>query len=90
LAIFAATRRASSLVSSLAADPIGPVLPAFAIIIPKRGGPSGRKVMEWFKRKTSIAGYQIPNWLIVLGAIIIVLFILAIVLIASLILSIFY
>jgi len=46
--------------------------------------------MEWFKRKTSIAGYQIPNWLIVLGAIIIVLFILAIVLIASLILSIFY
>ena len=29
--------------------------------------------MEWFKRKTSIAGYQISNWIIVLGAIIIVL-----------------
>jgi hypothetical protein len=31
--------------------------------------------MEWFKRKTSIAGYEIPNWIIVLGAIIIVLLI---------------
>jgi hypothetical protein len=30
--------------------------------------------MEWFKRKTSIAGYEIPNWIIVLGGIIIVLF----------------
>ena len=27
--------------------------------------------MEWFKQKTSIAGYQISNWIIVLGAIII-------------------
>ena len=34
-----------------------------------------RKAMEWFKRKTSIAGYQISNWIIVLGAIIIVLLI---------------
>jgi hypothetical protein len=31
--------------------------------------------MEWFKQKTSIAGYQISNWIIVLGAIIIVLLI---------------
>jgi Mn2+/Fe2+ NRAMP family transporter len=31
--------------------------------------------MDWFKRKTTIAGYQISNWLIVLGAIIIVLLI---------------
>jgi hypothetical protein len=31
--------------------------------------------MEWFKQKTSIAGYQISNWTIVLGAIIIVLLI---------------
>ena len=23
--------------------------------------------MEWFKRKTSIAGYEISNWIIVLG-----------------------
>jgi hypothetical protein len=30
--------------------------------------------MEWFSRKTSIAGYQIPNWALVLG-VIIVLFI---------------
>jgi hypothetical protein len=31
--------------------------------------------MEWLKRKTSIAGYEISNWMIVLGAIIIVLLI---------------
>jgi len=31
--------------------------------------------MEWFKQKTSIAGVQIPNWIIVLGAVIIVLLI---------------
>ena len=29
--------------------------------------------MEWFNQKTSIAGIQVPNWLIVLGAVIIVL-----------------
>jgi len=51
-----------------------PILPAFAIIVPE-GGPSGSKAMEWFKRKTSIRGYEISNWLIVLGAIIIVLLI---------------
>ena len=28
--------------------------------------------MEWFSRKTSIAGIQIPNWGIVLGAVIVV------------------
>jgi hypothetical protein len=31
--------------------------------------------MEWFSRKTSIAGIQISNWMIVLGAIIVVLLI---------------
>ena len=31
--------------------------------------------MEWFSGKTSIAGIQISNWMIVLGAIIIVLLI---------------
>jgi hypothetical protein len=46
-----------------------PILPAF--IVPE-GGLSGSKAMEWFKRKTSIAGYEISNWIIVLGAIIIV------------------
>jgi hypothetical protein len=29
--------------------------------------------MDWFNRKTSIAGIQIPNWWIVLGAAIIVI-----------------
>ena len=29
--------------------------------------------MEWFSQKTSIAGTQVPNWLIVLGAVIVVL-----------------
>ena len=28
--------------------------------------------MDWFSRKTSIAGVQIPNWVIVLGAIIVI------------------
>ncbi len=31
--------------------------------------------MEWFSRKTSIAGIQITNWWIVLGAVIVVLLI---------------
>jgi hypothetical protein len=47
-------------------------VPAFAIIA-ERGDLSGRNAMEWFKQKSSIAGVQVSNWLIVLGAIIIVL-----------------
>jgi len=35
----------------------------------------GRKAMEWFSRKTSIAGIQISNWMIVLGAVIVILLI---------------
>ena len=31
--------------------------------------------MEWFSRKTSIAGIQIPNWVVGLGAIIVILLI---------------
>ena len=31
--------------------------------------------MEWFSRETSIAGMQIPNWGIVLGAAIVILLI---------------
>jgi hypothetical protein len=27
--------------------------------------------MEWFSQKTSIAGYQIPYWALVLGAVIV-------------------
>jgi hypothetical protein len=29
--------------------------------------------MEWLSRKTSIAGVQIPNWMVVLGAVIVIL-----------------
>jgi hypothetical protein len=29
--------------------------------------------MEWFNQKTSIAGIQVSNWMIVLGAIIVIL-----------------
>jgi hypothetical protein len=36
---------------------------------------TGRKAMEWFSRKTSIAGVQISNWMIVLGAVIVILLI---------------
>jgi hypothetical protein len=28
--------------------------------------------MEWFSRTTSIAGIEIPNWVIVLGAIVVI------------------
>ena len=33
------------------------------------------EVMEWLKGKTSIAGTQISNWMIVLGAIVLILLI---------------
>jgi hypothetical protein len=29
--------------------------------------------MEWFSQKTSIAGVQIPNWMIILAAVVVVL-----------------
>ena len=31
--------------------------------------------MEWFNKKTSIAGMQIANWMVVLGAIVVFLII---------------
>jgi hypothetical protein len=31
--------------------------------------------MEWFSKKTSIAGIHLPNWMVVLGAIIVILII---------------
>jgi hypothetical protein len=31
--------------------------------------------MEWFSQKTSIAGVQVSNWMVVLGAIIVILII---------------
>ena len=33
--------------------------------------------MEWFSKKTSIAGTELPNWMVVLGAVIVVLVIYA-------------
>jgi len=41
-------------------------------VLEARGRPSeavlsGRKAMEWFSRKTSIAGTQISNWILVLA-----------------------
>jgi hypothetical protein len=35
--------------------------------------------MEWFSKKTSIAGTELPNWMVVLGAIIVVLVIYALI-----------
>jgi hypothetical protein len=67
LAILVAIRRASSLVTSSTADPF--------LLSPKEAAYPGRKAMDWFKQKTSIAGVQVSNWMIVLGAIIIVLLI---------------
>ena len=40
---------------------------------PTEAADLGGKVMEWFNQKISIAGTQVPNWLIVLGAVIVVL-----------------
>jgi hypothetical protein len=28
--------------------------------------------MEWFSRKTSIAGIQIPNWILVVAAVVVI------------------
>jgi hypothetical protein len=42
-------------------------------ILPFEHLPFGRKVMEWFNQKTSIAGIQVSNWMIALGAIIVIL-----------------
>ena len=33
---------------------------------------SGRKAMEWFRRKTSIAGIQVSNWTIALAAVVVI------------------
>jgi hypothetical protein len=40
---------------------------------PTEAGLTGRKVMDWLNGKTSIAGIQIPNWWIILGAAVIVI-----------------
>jgi hypothetical protein len=73
LAILLALVRAI-LAEQLAAEPIGLSCPLL-LLSPKEPGLSGRKAMEWLKQKTSIAGVQVSNWMIVLAAIIIVLLI---------------
>jgi hypothetical protein len=48
-------------------------LPKAAIITrPPPDGHYGRKTMEWFSRKTSIAGVQIPNWILVVAAVVVI------------------
>jgi hypothetical protein len=32
----------------------------------------GRAILEWFSRKTSVAGTEIPNWALVLAAVIVI------------------
>ena len=49
--------------------------PGILIIDIRKRWPIRRKAMEWFSRKTSIAGIQISNWMIVLGAVIVILLI---------------
>jgi hypothetical protein len=33
---------------------------------------SGRKAMEWFSRKTSIASIEVPNWILVVVIIVVI------------------
>jgi hypothetical protein len=49
-----------------AAAPAPPRLMTNDIKFAHRNRLFGRKAMEWFNRKTSIAGVQIPNWGVVL------------------------
>jgi hypothetical protein len=46
---------------------------ANAASVSQNAAATAGKVMEWFSEKTSIAGFQIPNWAPVL-AVVIVLF----------------
>ena len=69
-AILLASSRVSSLALILSAYPA-----CFCYYCPRKRRPIWEVMMEWFKQRTTIAGYQISNWLIVLGAIIIVLLI---------------
>ena len=70
--MLAAILRASSLVSSSAADPIRLSCPLL-LLSPKEAAHMGGRQWNGSSRKTSIAGLQVSNWMIVLGAIIILL-----------------
>jgi hypothetical protein len=39
----------------------------------KMGRSFRKKVMEWFSKKTSIAGVEIPNWAVALAAVVVIL-----------------
>jgi hypothetical protein len=39
------------------------------------GAPLGRKAMEWFSRKTSVADFEVSNWIIVVVTIVLILII---------------
>jgi hypothetical protein len=65
---------AGPVLGDLAADPTVLSCPLL-LLSSKEADLSGRNAMEWFKQKSSIAGVQVSNWMIVLGAIIIVLLI---------------
>jgi hypothetical protein len=39
---------------------------------PSEGGLPGRKAMEWFSRKTLIAGTQLSNWILVVAALVVI------------------
>src|ERR1700745_67166 len=70
-AMLTAIRRASLLVSNLAADHLRPRL-ILVINICKRS-PLRRKTMNWFRRTASIAGIQVPNyWMLVLVAVVVI------------------
>jgi len=45
---------------------------ATVITRPPTDGHYGRKAMEWFRRKTSIAGVQSPNWILVVAAVVVI------------------
>ena len=40
--------------------------------LPSEAPLSGSKAMEWFSQKTSIAGIQISNWILVVVAILVI------------------
>ncbi len=40
---------------------------------PTEAASLGGTVMEWFSKKTSIAGVQIPNWAVALAAVLVIL-----------------
>ena len=40
--------------------------------VANRWGLCGRNTMDWFSRKTSIAGMQLSNWILVVAAVVVI------------------